>query len=222
MKKFFFFCGCCLVVLGWIAATTLNAQAAKHLGLEFSAVQVVTINTQNTHTRTMKLYENLKQMKVRAEGELLGSKNGILIVDFKKGKGYLLDPATKTFSELPSFLWQKILQDTHNAKTPCDAYTAGVKDFGGKITCNDLGPDSVEGYYVHKYQLNLTMMGTNVQELAWADPKTKVTLKLHSNNVDMLITQIKEGHQPESLFEIPAGYTEKTTPFPMMPNLQGR
>ena len=76
-------------------------------------------------------------------------------------------------------------------------------DKGG--TCHKVGNETVNGRSTIKYE------GTNAKGepgSAWFDSKLRFPVKWEGKNGSGEMQNIKEGPQPASLFEIPAGYTK--------------
>lgn len=80
-----------------------------------------------------------------------------------------------------------------------------------KIICQKVGPDTIDGRDVIKYEI---ISAKDERATWWVDPKLRFVMKCETaNGIELLLTNIREGNQPDSLFEVPAGY-HRPTPTP--------
>ena len=70
-------------------------------------------------------------------------------------------------------------------------------------TCKKVGTESIDGRSCDKWEM--TEKGGKV-ETFWMDQKLHFPIKLISGDVTAVYTNIKEGPQDASLFNIPAGF----------------
>ena len=92
---------------------------------------------------------------------------------------------------------------TGDAEAACSDWTQLPQNKGG--SCRKVGSEAVNGRSTVKYE------GTNAKGEAgdvWLDPKLHFPVKWAGKNASWELRNIQEGSQPESLFEIPAGYTK--------------
>lgn len=92
---------------------------------------------------------------------------------------------------------------TGDVENACTDWLAQSWNKGG--TCQKVGSDTVNGRSTIKYE------GTNAKGESgtmWLDPKLRFPVKWQGKNGGGELQNIKEGAQPASLFEIPAGYTK--------------
>lgn len=92
---------------------------------------------------------------------------------------------------------------TGDVENACTDWLAQSWNKGG--TCHKVGSDTVNGRPTIKYE------GTNAKGESgtmWLDPKLRFPVKWQGKNGGGELQNIKEGAQPASLFEIPAGYTK--------------
>ena len=92
---------------------------------------------------------------------------------------------------------------TGDVENACTDWLAQSWNKGG--TCHKVGSDTVNGRSTIKYE------GTNAKGESgtmWLDPKLRFPVKWQGKNGGGELQNIKEGAQPASLFEIPAGYTK--------------
>jgi outer membrane lipoprotein-sorting protein len=101
---------------------------------------------------------------------------------------------------------------TYDPANPC----ANMAD----TTCERLGPGVADGRLCDKWKFSNNKNGTS--HTTWIDLKTGIPIRTEtSEGTVMELTNIKEGAQSASLFEIPAGYT-KMDMGAMMQGVQGR
>jgi len=85
---------------------------------------------------------------------------------------------------------------------------------GNSIEMRMLGPDSVEGRKVEKWELIVTGPdGKSSNSYQWYDPVIEMNIREESaNGYFRELRNIRLGKQPDSLFSVPAGYKEITMP----------
>ena len=92
---------------------------------------------------------------------------------------------------------------TGDVENACADWLAQSWNKGG--TCKKVGRDTVNGRSTIQYE------GTNAKGESgtiWVDPKLRFPVKWQGKNGSGELQNIKEGTQPASLFEIPAGYSK--------------
>lgn len=91
---------------------------------------------------------------------------------------------------------------------------AATEKMPGEIERKLLGTDTVDGRAVEKYRVRYTSNGTEAAVLQWIDPKTKIPLKTASEDGKWVMEykNLVVGPQPESFFNIPAGYKKFAMP----------
>lgn len=82
-----------------------------------------------------------------------------------------------------------------------------------KWTCAKMGNDSVDGRSAVKYKGTSSDGKTSY---IWVDTKLHCVTRMQDDSSDLQFRNIKEGSQPASLFEVPAGY-QKFDMGSMMP-----
>jgi hypothetical protein len=88
------------------------------------------------------------------------------------------------------------IESSFDPKNPCAASTDS--------TCKDLGPDTVNSRLCEKWQI--TPKNGNVTT-TWVDQKLPLPIKTQTADGNSFeLSNIKEGSQPASLFDPPAGY----------------
>ncbi len=173
----------------------LTGQVALAAQLQYSANQVTTI-TNGGETHVTKSRIHVGDQKIRED--ILSSPGGqmIMIVRLDKKAFYQINPVHKTALELPfkvSPSQQMMLDDSKNHF---------VK----------VGQGTVDGALCDKYEMKDE---GKIVGYEWRNVQTGYPAKIRSadGKVVTLLTDFTPGPQPDSLFEIPAGY--RTT------NLQG-
>ena len=84
-------------------------------------------------------------------------------------------------------------------------------------TCKNLGTEQVNGRSCDHWQI--TDKNGKVSNV-WIDQKLHFPIKTVSEDATWQLTNIKEGEQPDSLFEVPSGY-QKMDVGQMMQGMQG-
>ena len=137
--------------------------------------------------------------------------------DPRGGGAMILDLSTQTSTVVmeQQHMYMQLPQQTANQRNmyhffrtgdvenACTDWLAQSWNKGG--TCHKVGSDTVNGRSTIKYE------GTNAKGESgtmWLDPKLRFPVKWQGKNGGGELQNIKEGAQPASLFEIPAGYTK--------------
>jgi outer membrane lipoprotein-sorting protein len=144
---------------------------------------------------TGKLY--FAGQKVRMEMNAQGH-NSIMISDQSRKIAYVVMPQQKMYMEMSTDKpgpqrgpdWQ-----AYDAANPCRS----LRD----TTCEKIGTEVVDGRMCNKWKF----AGSSSSRTVWIDQKNGIPIKsLMSDGTTMELTNIKEGPQSASLFEVPAGY----------------
>jgi Domain of unknown function (DUF4412) len=137
--------------------------------------------------------------KVRMEMSAMGHQS-IMISDTVAQTGYVLMPQQKMYMDMSSGMkgahkgpdWR-----AYDASNPC----ANMTD----TTCQKVGTEVVNGRTCAKWQFS----GKNAESkrTVWIDQATGIPIKTVTNDgATVELTNIKQGVQSPSLFEVPAGY----------------
>jgi hypothetical protein len=154
--------------------------------------------------------------KMRFEPEAQGARNAAIIVNLSTHVAAALMPDRKMYMEFtqgqgPGMQqWSRDLFRPSDVGDACSEWLKLPANHGG--SCKNLGSDTVNGRSAIKYE------GTNSKGetgYAWMDKKIGFPIKWQSNNDTWELQNIKEGSQPASLFEIPAGYQKFEMPTGM-------
>jgi len=155
----------------------------------------------------MKLYFSKDKMRFEPV-EQQKQDQGIGIVNFAAQTTTILMPQRHMYMELPAQTAEQRLMynffRTGDVENACGDWQKIVRNQGG--TCHKVGHESVNGRDAVKYE------GTNSKGdtgYFWIDSQLRFPVKWTSTkdpNNGGELRNIKEGPQPASLFEIPAGY----------------
>lgn len=133
--------------------------------------------------------------KVRMEMNAQGH-DSIMISDRSLKIAYLVMPQQKMYMEMSTDRpqhgpnWQ-----AYDAASPCKTLS--------DTTCEKIGTEVVDGRMCNKWKFNSSSSSHTV----WIDQKNGIPIRsLMSDGTTMELTNIKEGPQSASLFEVPAGY----------------
>ena len=80
-------------------------------------------------------------------------------------------------------------------------------------TCEKIGTDTLIGRSVVKYRVTDVEDGIRTESTYWFDPELMFPLKVESDDGLMEVVSVDLGAQPDSLFEVPAGWTEMKTGY---------
>ncbi len=78
------------------------------------------------------------------------------------------------------------------------------------VTCQKVGTETINGRSAQKWEFTHTGMGRSSKSYQWIDPKLYIVIKREDNSGGMELRNIKEGPQPDNLFEVPADYRKMT------------
>ncbi|MFZ0733291.1 MAG: hypothetical protein WAM79_13260 [Candidatus Sulfotelmatobacter sp.] len=175
--------------------------ASFALAQEFSA-DIVNTGREGAGKKA-KIYFAKDKMRIESAEQRGG---GAVIVDLAAHTSTILMDQQHMYMEMPVQMADKRdpyhffhIGDVENA---CSDWLAQPSNKGG--TCHKVGTETVNGRSAVKYE------GTNAEGKSgtvWLDPKLHFPLKWQGENGQTgELQNIKEGSQPASLFEIPAGY----------------
>jgi hypothetical protein len=81
------------------------------------------------------------------------------------------------------------------------------------VSCTKLATEKVGNRQADKWELAISRNGKNIKSLVWIDPKLGMPIREEVPGVGaMELRNIEEGAQPDSLFEIPAGFQKVDPP----------
>lgn len=164
---------------------------------EFSA-KMVSTSAGRTATSSM-MY--MKAGKVRIENDMASGSYTIVRPDLKKV--WMVMTAGKSYMEIAQAKEQE-------ANVPTDKMK-------GEVSRKVIGSETIDGHPTTKYEVAVKMDDKTMTSHQWW--ATDINFPIKTAAVDgswsMEYREIKIGGQPDSLFEIPAGY--KKTEMPSMP-----
>jgi len=173
---------------------------------EFSA-DIVETNSEKTHKGPTKVYFGKDKMRFDSADNSDPRSGGSVIFDLANQSWTVLMEKQHMYMEMPSKMMENRGMfeffrsgDVDNA---CADWLKLARNKGG--SCNKVGSETVNGRSTVKYE------GTNDKgetSDVWLDSKLRFPVKWTGKNGGGEMQNIKEGSQPASLFEIPAGYTK--------------
>jgi outer membrane lipoprotein-sorting protein len=143
--------------------------------------------------------------KVRMEMNAMGHQS-IMISDPQRKVSYMLMPEQHMYMEMSTAMAAQArgkkpgAPDWHmyDPTNPCSNEA--------ETTCQRLGPGTTDGRLCDKWLF--THKGGNTQTV-WIDQKTGIPIRSESSDGNVMeLTNINQGSQSSSLFEVPAGYTK--------------
>ncbi len=168
---------------------------------EFSADQIKKVSGMTITSKLM-----IKDKKMRMETEMPGNPmTSVIIIDRETGNNVMLMPQQKMYFAMPAG------QDTGEMPD--------LKELEKehKFTKKDLGEETVNGYKCNKIQIIFDdkSKGTMTQ---WFSEKLQFIVKMTSKNsaqgeFTMELTNIKETSIDNSVFKVPAGYSNMGAGF---------
>ena len=173
----------------------------------FSADMQTSSMQANPMNRDMngKLYVSQGAMRMDMEGE--GPRQAIIITTFATKTVDILMPQQHMYMEHKAgdnpMHRGPNTSDLHpyDPKNPCSA--------DPDTTCKNLGTETVNGRSTDHWQV--THKDGNVSDV-WIDNKLHFPIKTVSGGTTWQLTNIKEGPQDASLFQVPAGYQKMEMP----------
>ena len=188
-------------VLALAVALLTICFAAGAWAIEFSADVV---STHGGRTMTSKMF--IKDKKVRMEGQ---GQQGYTIMRGDKEVVWMVKPAQNSYMEMKANPARKPMVD---------------EKVQGEVNRKLIGSETIDNHPTQKYEVTYTTRGKSEKMYQWMATDIKFPIKTAA--VDGSWTteykNIKIGGQPDSLFEVPGGYTKTSTPMmPGMPKGRG-
>jgi hypothetical protein len=179
-----------------------------HLALaqEFSADVV---NTKD-NGELKKVYAGKNKVRFEVEGRNTGMGPAAVIVDEEQNKYTVVMPERRMYMDPPLMMVKPLItqfwrvDDVNDAcpqwkKTAEQAGT--YKNWG---SCTKIGSDTLNGRSAVKYE---GVSNKGQKSYVWVDTKLHCVVKTDEGG-GIELRNIREGSQPASLFEVPAGYTK--------------
>ena len=160
---------------------------------DFSADFVSTMTgVEGAQTMSGKMY--VAKDKTRME-----MAQGITITRLDKNVAWVLMPGQNMYMEMP---------------ISADKVTASEEKMPGEIERTLLGQETIDGKPTNKYRIVYNVAGQQSTIYSWISPDLKFPLKTSAEDGSWGIEyrNISTAKQPDSLFEIPAGYTKFQMP----------
>lgn len=199
------------IIAATVAGTMLIGGMAS--AIEFSADQSMSMMGMSMNG---KVY--VKGLKQRIEQTTPMGKT-IRIVRPDKGVAWMLNPTTKSYMEVTG---------PKTSKMP-----SIVEALKAQTGAKKVGSEKANGYMCDKYKMSQTMKGPNgsstkIEATIWLNAKFPLPVKSVATTPmgqqTSELKNIKEKPQPDSLFELPAGYKKQAMPSGaggMMPGMGG-
>jgi len=152
-----------------------------------------------------KLYVSQQAMRMDMSGE--GPRQAIIINTFATKTVDILMPQQQMYMEHKAGD-----NPLHRGPNPSDVHPYDPKNpcaSDPSTTCKNLGTETVNGRSCDHWQI--THKDGNVSDV-WIDNKLHFPIKTVSEGTTWQLTNIKEGPQDASLFQIPAGYHKMDMP----------
>ncbi len=177
----------------------------------FSADYTVT-SSDGSVRMTGKMYFSAPKLRMdmTGTGKQAGPMGGNIstIADSSTQTSYMLMPQQRMYMEFAGGKDSAMIQRLPKLEITADPCAARPE-----ATCKKVGMESVNGRPCDKWEI--TEKSGN-KENFWIDQKLHFPIKTQAGDVTTEFTNIKEGAQDPSLFEIPAGYQK------MDPSMMGR
>jgi len=169
------------------AAVSFAAAAA--FAAEFSADMV---NTSKAATISQKFFVNGNKSRME-------SPESIVIIRMDKNVMWMLMSQQKMYMEQP----------LDPSKIP-----ATSEKYPGEMERTLVGKEAIDGRTTEKYRITYTVNGMKVTVYQWLAPDLGMPVKTAAEDGSwtMEYKNIETGSQPDSLFEIPSGYSKFTMP----------
>ncbi len=187
----------------FLAALLILASVAMAQS-EFSA-DVVDTSGQKAGRAPTKVYFGKDKMRFESADKNDMKSGGSVIFNLKDESWVVLMPNQHMYMDMPASMMERRGMfhffrsgDVENA---CSEWLAQETNKGG--TCHKVGKETVNGRETVKYE------GTNSKGEAgtvWLDSKVRFPIKWVGKNGSGELQNIKEGSQPDSLFEVPSDY----------------
>jgi hypothetical protein len=159
-----------------------------------------------------KVYSTKDKVRYEVEGQRSAMGPTAVIVDDAQHKFLLVMPQRHMYMDnwpatmkkpMITQLWR--VDDVNDA---CPQWKKVAEQAGSDRnwgSCTKVGSDTVNGRSTVKYE-GVSTRGN--KQYYWVDTKLHCVIKTQGDGEGIELTNIQEGSQPASLFEIPAGYTK--------------
>jgi hypothetical protein len=144
---------------------------------------------------------NVGNAKARMEGATSGGPEKVIIIgDLNRQTAMTLFPERKAYIEAgPGLNMTSFLRlDANNLCAVLQG--SGHK----KVSCRKVGPETLRGRDAEKWEIRPE--GAHKAGYAWFDTRIRALVQTEDENFSFQLINIREGPQPDSLFELPTGY----------------
>lgn len=143
----------------------------------------------------------------------MGGQTRAMVTDLVKKKAYMLMPQQKMAMDMSGAM--ESAQKQAQGPTPAQLAAAGgdlCAISGEGRTCKKLGSEKVNGRAATKWQMTEKDGKTST---VWMDDALMVMLRHESDDGTVELQNVKEGPQPDSLFQVPDGFQVMKSPAGM-------
>jgi hypothetical protein len=195
-------------IVHMVCLLALPLAASLALAQEFSADVV---NRKQDNVGLKKLYAGKDKDRFEVEGRNAAMGPSAVILDEAQNKYIVLMAERHMYMDAPLMMIKPLItqfwrvQDVNDAcpgwrKTAEQAGT--TKNWG---SCTKVGSDSLNGRSAVKYE---GVSSKGEKSYVWVDTKLRCVVKTDGASGSIELRNIQEGPQPESLFQVPVGYTK--------------
>jgi hypothetical protein len=197
------FAACLFVLATMLLFPPACAKAQTPSRPDYSATMVTESGSPPKITET-KVYSG----KGRTRSEAVGRHGpSITIIDPARGTMWMLDPSKKTAIDMSAMIEAgKEMKKEQKTDDPSNPW-AGIAQ---SCTSKDMGAEIVSGRNTEKWMFTFEISGKTYTNYDWIDKELSAPIRSQGEGRTMEMRDIKEGAQPDSLFEIPADYTKTT------------
>ena len=204
------------VIIAFLIADALGAPATYGQQPEFSAD--MRLAGAAGQIQVVKLFVGNKRARLD-RAPIAEELNGIssLLIDFDHQFLYLLSPRSKMYMRLSGsngtpFYRGAWMFRPSSPDAPCGGWVSEANQRGITLRCQQAGQDDVGGRPTQKWDAVVTDGGHGS---IWYDPKLNFIVKVArisrtGTQSGFELQEIKEGVQPQKLFDPPSGYREFT------------
>ena len=123
----------------------------------------------------------------------------VTIAKIDENKAWVIMPKEKTYMEMP---------------LASSNFIAGEKSLPGEVERELIGKETYDGKAVDKYRIVYTVGSKTEAIFSWILSESGIPVKTSAEDGRWQVEykNIKVGKQPDSLFEIPSGYSKFSTP----------
>jgi len=173
------------------------AYAAHRLAVEFSAdvIEIYPKDPSKNFKGTIHVNKDIMWKDFFHDNQ-----RAVIILDLIKQTAWMLMPAAKTYQVMEEGEMRGLFghEIGHIPNPLADGPCGGRRD----LTCRELGSEKIEGRDTEKWEVKY-QTGIVYQ---WVDHRLKITIREEFPDHIYELRNIKEGHQPDNLFQVPAEY----------------